>query len=257
MVKTGITMIIFKGKEREDLEYVLNECKKAGYNSIETGILFDIYTIPKIKEIFQKLELEYVAIHSRIETFQDQVSLNELIKNSLEVGVKHLICSGLRKEDELDKYKEAAFLFNKVGEECKKVGITFWYHNHCWEFIPRNRERGIDILEKETDPTVVKFNIDVAWVYIANIFYKSEEPTDLIEKFKDRVGFYHFKDAILQNDRIIWTELGKGEVPLENIYKSLLKYNPGYIIYEQDETQIDVRKAITESREYLRKLGLT
>lgn len=61
---------------------------------------------------------------------------------------------------------------------------------------------------------------------------------------------------MLEGKAITWTELGKGEIDLKSAYKTAAEYNSKYIIYEQDAARISVLQAITESRNYLKALGL-
>jgi len=261
-VKIGIQLIVFGDKERKDLDGVLKDCKKAGYDCIETGFLFDTYSVRQLQETCEKYKLEYAGVHGGFDNFRKEENVNKLIKNTLDVGAKYLICSGVGKGKGLEGFKEAIPIFNQVGKKCKEASLTFCYHNHYFEFEEFDGIKGMDLLGKETDPELVKFNIDVAWVHIGG-----EKPEEFIKKYKDRCGYYHFKDAIIKGKpplttgdavtkAVTWTELSKGDVDLKSAYESAKRYNPEYIIYEQDVTQIPVLQAITESREYLRLLGI-
>ncbi len=251
MISVGIELIVFENRERSDLDGVLRDCSEAGYDSVETGILFDIYPPEKMKETLRKYNLKYAAPHGGFGDFCDEKDVDKHIENTLNAGSAHLICSGVGQGEGLAGFEEAVPVFNRVGKKCKEAGLTFCYHNHAGEFELIDGIKGIDFLGKETDPELVKFNVDVGWVHIGG-----ESPAEFIERYKDRVGFYHFKDAILKGEEITWAELGKGEVPLKEAYESAMKYNLTHIVYEQDRTQIDIKKAITESRQYLRGLGI-
>ena len=251
MISAGIELIVFENRERTDLDGVLSDCKEAGYDSVETGVLFDIYSPERMKESLAKYSLQYAAPHGGFDNFRDEKYADKVIDNTLKAGANFLICSGVGKGEGLDGYREAVLVFNNVGRKCREAGLTFCYHNHASEFELIDGVKGIDVLGKDTDPELVKFNVDVGWVHIGG-----ESPSEFIERYKDRVGFYHFKDAILKGEEIIWAELGKGDVPLKEAYETAMKYGPTHIIYEQDRTQIDIKQAITESREYLKKLGM-
>lgn len=246
--KIGIELIVFANRERKDLDGVFKDCASAGYDCVETGLLFELYSPQQLKETCKKYNLEYAAAHGGFDSFRDETNVDKLIQDTLNAGGSYLICSGVGKGEGLDGFREAASVFNRVGEKCKEAGLIFCYHNHAFEFEEIEGAKGIDLLGKETDPELVKFNIDIAWIHIGG-----ESPAEFIERYKDRCGYYHFKDALVKGkDNIVWTELGKGEVNLKAAYEVALKYNATYIIYEQDVAQIEVMQAITESREYLR-----
>ena len=252
LTKVGIQLIVFANRERKDLEGVLKDCKKAGYDSIETVFLFDTYSPQQLQEACEKYDLEYIATHGGFDDFRKEKNVDKLIKNTLDARAKYLICSGVDKNKGLDGFKEAASIFNQVGKKCKEASLTFCYHNHSFEFEEFDGSKGIHLLGKETDPELVKFNIDVAWVHIGG-----DKPSEFIKRYKDRCGYYHFKDALVKGkNKIIWTELGRGEVDLKDAYETATKYNLEYIVYEQDVTQIPVLQAATESRNYLKSLGI-
>ena len=81
---------------------------------------------------------------------------------------------------------------------------------------------GMEILTAETDPDLVKFNIDVYWVW-----YGKADPADFIAEHADRAGYYHFKDGKRRTDengniRPHFLELGRGEVDLKAAYAAAL-----------------------------------
>ncbi len=260
--KVGIESIVFAGKEREDLDGVLKDCRTAGYECIETGFLFDRYSPEQLQEACERNKLEYTAIHGGFDDFRKDKEMDKLIKDTLAVGAKYLICSGVGKGKGLEGFKEAIPVFNQIGKRCKEASLIFCYHNHFWEFEQFGSIKGIDLLGKETDPELVKFNVDVAWVQVGG-----ERPEEFIKRYKDRCGYYHFKDAIIKGNpplttqdavrkAVTLTELGKGNVDLKSAYETAKKHNLEYIIYEQDVAHIPVLQAITESREHLRLLGI-
>lgn len=249
--KVGIELIVFQGKEKENLNVVLKDCADAKYSCIETGFIFDKYTPLQIKETCAKYNLEYAAGHGGYDVISNQYKLEKIIKNIKDSGGSYIICSGVEPGDSISSYKSSAKVFNRVGKIIKNEGLTFCYHNHHWEFKLMDGIKGIHILGEETDPELVKFNIDVSWVQIGG-----EDPAEFIDRYKDRAEYYHFKDAFIKGEKIIWTELGKGDIKLESAYKTAIKFNPEYIIYEEDVAQIEIKKAIVESRNFLYKLGI-
>ena len=251
MVKVGIELIVFQGREREDLDGVLKDCAEAGYDSVETGFIFDKYRPQQIREVFEKYHLEYAAGHGGYDTIGNEAKLEETIKNIKDAGGSYIICSGVAKGEGSAGYKEAAKVFNKVGKLAEDAGLIFCYHNHSSEFEIVEGKKGIDILGEETDANLVKFNVDTAWVQVGG-----EEPAQFIQRYRDRVGYYHFKDAFIKGKEITWTELGKGDVNLRPAYEMAMRFNPAYFIYEEDVSRIEIKQAIKESREFLKGLGV-
>ena len=266
--KAGIALIVFQGREQNDLDGVLKDCAEAGYSCVETGFIFNRYTPEQIKEVCQRHNLEYAAGHGGYDTISDERKLEKTIKDIKGTGGSYIICSGMSQQREgVEAYKESAGVFNKAGRIAKDAGLIFCYHNHAFEFGRIGRTKGIHILAEETDPDFVKFNIDVSWVQIGR-----ESPADFIRRYRTRAGYYHFKDAIIKGfanlnteadlskpfrmENVTWTELGKGNIQLKEAYQAAIEAGADYIVYEEDISQIEVTQAITDSRKFLKGLGI-
>lgn len=250
LLKVGIQLIVFGKRVREDLDSVLRDCRAAGFVCVEKELMMDTYTASQLRGLCTKHDLEYAAGHGGYENVCDDKAVQQTIRYVKESGGSYIICSGVAPGEGISSYKEAARAFNHAGRMIKDAGLTFCYHNHADEFKEIGGVKGIEVLGEKTDSELVKFNMDIAWVQIAG-----EDPVQFIETYKDRVGYYHFKDAFTRKEKPEWTELGKGDVELKPAYETAVKFNAEYIIYEQDKCLKEVRTAITESRNFLRELG--
>ena len=76
----------------------------------------------------------------------------------------------------LDEAKRTAELANRIGEAAQRAGLQFTYHNHNFEFADQGGGAiGYDVLLKETDPKLVKFQIDCGWMIFAG-----HDPVELL-----------------------------------------------------------------------------
>ena len=267
--KAGIELIVFQGREKEDLDGVVKECSQAGYACIEGGLINEFQSPAHIKDVCQKYNIQYAAGHGGYDTFKDEKKLAETAEKVKEAGGKYIICSGVANGGKtIADYRESARIFNRAGRIAAEFNLIFCYHNHAFEFVLLDKNtKGIHVLSEETDPSLVKFNIDVAWVQIGG-----ESPAEFIRRYRERAGYYHFKDAIIKGftdltteadlskpfdmANVTWTELGKGNIKLASAYNAAVEAGADYIIYEEDIAQIDVRQAIVDSRRFLRELGI-
>src|SRR5260370_23356407 len=72
------------------------------------------------------------------------------------------------------------------------IGLQFSYHNHNMEF--RKWPDGAttyDILMSETDPALVKIEIDCGWADLGG-----HPPIELFKKYSGRVRLLHIKDFV-------------------------------------------------------------
>lgn len=100
-------------------------------------------------------------------------------------GLLRRLVSQMTAED----WKLNADFLNQKATLLKKEGIKVGYHNHNFEFLPLGSTNGQEILLKETDPSLVTFEIDVGWVSAAG-----HDPIALMASHKGRFTMMHVKD---------------------------------------------------------------
>jgi sugar phosphate isomerase/epimerase len=104
----------------------------------------------------------------------------ELVDEAAEGGLPYLVCAYTPTET-IDDIKNSIEVLNKTGETCKKVGITFAYHNHDFEFKQVDGKIPYDMLLSETNPEFVKMELDIAWATKAGV-----DPVELFKKHPGR-----------------------------------------------------------------------
>jgi sugar phosphate isomerase/epimerase len=148
----------------------------------------------------------------------------------------------------LDKFKIAAERLNIVGAQVKKAGLEVAYHNHDFEFIEQNGQIGYDIILKETDPALVKLQMDLYW-----IAYGSKlSPHEWFERAPGRFVMWHVKDLHKVNRG--YTELGNGTIDFTKIFPdaklSGLKH---YFVEQGGNFTKDPIQSITDGAAYMKR----
>jgi sugar phosphate isomerase/epimerase len=138
-----------------------------------------------------------------------------------------------------DDFKRMAAQANEIGESAKKRELEFAYHNHNVEF--RKLEgggTGYEILLKETDPALVKLEVDAGWMAAGGA-----DPAAVISANADRVKLMHFKDFSTVTPAINElgpaagghiVDLGTGVAPLKAAYEAARKAGVEYFIVDHD-----------------------
>jgi sugar phosphate isomerase/epimerase len=78
---------------------------------------------------------------------------------------------------------------NRVGREYREQGLTFGYHNHHIEFMRVDGVVPYDYLMSNTDPSLVKIELDVGWLATAGL-----DPVAYLRRHAGRVIACHLKD---------------------------------------------------------------
>ena len=138
-----------------------------------------------------------------------------------------------------DDFKRMATMANEIGESAKKRGLELAYHNHNVEFRKlQDGKTGYEILLKETDPALVKLEVDAGWVAAGGA-----DPAALIAANAERVKLIHFKDFSTVTPPINElgpaagghiVDLGTGVAPLKAAYEAARKAGTEYFIVDHD-----------------------
>ena len=90
----------------------------------------------------------------------------------------------------LDDFKRIAERANRIGEEAKKAGVQFAYHNHTHEFRDLGAGKtGYAVLLAETDPALVQMEGDCGWMVTAGA-----NPVEFFQRYPKRYRVIHIKD---------------------------------------------------------------
>lgn len=129
------------------------------------------------------------SLHTDIDTLQKNTA--PLLDAANLVGAKYVVLPSIPDEyrQTLDDYKKTAAIFNQIGENAKKQGIRFAYHNHGYGLQKKNGSMPIDIIFDETDPSLVYFEMDLYWTVAGGV-----DPVELLTKHKGRYKMMHVKD---------------------------------------------------------------
>lgn len=152
-----------------------------------------------------------------------------------------------------DHWKRTANLLNERAAALKPFGIRLGYHNHNMEFAPLDGGvTGWDILQKETDPALVNFELDLGWTAAAG-----HDPAAELAKLKGRVQAVHVKDikATTKTNFVMGqdpTEVGSGKLEWARILPAAQAAGVEHFYVEQEPPfTMDRLAAVTRSHGFL------
>lgn len=148
----------------------------------------------------------------------------------------------------LDKFKLLAERLNVIGEQIKNGGLILAYHNHDFEFIEHNGQIGYDIIMRDTDPGLVKLQIDLYW----SVRSSKRTPHELFKLQPGRFVMWHIKDMDKKNHD--YTELGNGSIDYTQIVPDTSLAGMEYYFVEQGGNfATNPFASITDSARYVKK----
>ena len=250
----GLQLYTVRRQMAKDPEETLKKVAEIGYEEVET----DAPSIPKLAPILKRTGLTAPSAHFNFG--QVKAVWEEEVKHAKAQGIKYMVISFIDPPDRksLEDYKTIAKLFNKAGQQCQRAGIQFCYHNHNFEFIEFGGGIGYDVLLKETDPKLVKFQLDCFWMTHAG-----HDPVEYMQKYPGRFPILHIKDlkkgipsstSFSNPMGIPFTEVGRGVIDWKRIFVAAKKGGLERYFVEQDEGDIPAFEAIKISYDYLHNL---
>ncbi len=256
----GIQLYTLRKQLAADPLGTLKQVAAAGYKQVE------LYGFPNADPLIQGAKEAGLEINSS--HFEWDTAINpkdaefsdflKILDKAKILGLSHLVIPYLKDENRgsLDAYKKVAENANKAAVLSKQAGIQLAYHNHNFEFEPKEGGKsGYDIFMEEFSEDM-QFEIDVFWVKAAGV-----EPVMLIQKLKGRVSQLHLKDlkegiaspsyGSMSDDA--FKELGNGIIPMEPIMIAAEAAGVKHCHVEQDQSP-DAIASIKQSIAYIQKL---
>jgi sugar phosphate isomerase/epimerase len=156
----------------------------------------------------------------------------------------------------LDEAKRTAELANRIGDSAHRAGLQFTYHNHNFEFADTGGGAiGYDLLLRETDPQLVKFEIDCGWMIFAG-----HDPVAYFKKYPHRFPMLHIKDFLppAGNGSMRGAELGRGAVDYKPIFAAAAAAGLQHYFVEQEGpfARMSPLEAAQVDYDYLRAIGM-
>ncbi|EMI21859.1 Xylose isomerase domain-containing protein TIM barrel [Rhodopirellula maiorica SM1] len=256
----GIQLYTLRNQINDDVAGTLKAVADAGYKQVEP------YGFPNAKPMINAARDNGLAIHSSHFEWDSVVNPDDkgvppfakILEQANDAGLSHLVVPYLAEKNRttLDDYKLTADRCNKAAEEAQSAGIQLAYHNHAFEFEPKQGGRyGYEVLMDEFSDQM-KFEIDIFWVQLAG-----HDPAKLIRNLKGRVSQLHLKDLSQQTPvptyngvaHEAFEEIGDGVIPMEPIFAAAAAAGVVHCHVEQDQSP-DPLASIRQSMTYLKKM---
>ena len=261
----GLQLYSVKDVIEKDLRGTLEQLGKIGYTEIESypgekGHYFGME--PKeFAKMASDLGLNLVSSHfgsgsregSKDNDWHRATMVHhfeQLADKAAQTGQKYITCSSLSESlrKTPDDLKRTAELFNQTGETARKAGLQFAYHNHDFEFNQVGDVMMYDFLLANTDPDLVKYELDLFWVVAAG-----KDPVAYLEKHPNRFPLCHVKDMDKQ-DKSKNTEVGSGSIDYPKVLKAAKDNGMKHYLVEQESFTRPSIESMRINYNYLSKL---
>ena len=243
----GIQLYTVRKEMLADPTGTLKQLAKIGFKELESarsdkGNYYGLQ--PKeIRKITEDLGMKLRSGHIHVDN-----DWKKSLEEATLTGQQYIISAVLPSPGQtVDHYKQSAEAFNKLGEECKKAGLHFGYHNHDSEFDSENGQVLYDVLLKYTDPALVTMEMDLGWVVAAG-----HDPFLYFKQHPGRFPLWHLKDMDKVQRRSV--EFGTGKVDLKGLLQHAKQAGMKHFFLEQEEYAHSAFESIQIDYDYLAHL---
>ncbi len=189
----------------------LQEVAAIGYREVEYGGGgYDTMDHAALRATMDRVGLVAPAIHVGYEALE--ADLDQAVGMARALGADTIIVPYMDEAHRTAPGWTAALAnFNRWAGQLQSAGLGFAYHNHDWEFTEKPGGRSLfDRLVAETDPALVKVELDLFWTVAAG-----EDTKAIIRRLPGRIYAYHVKDRTADGEM---TSIGKGTIDFADIF---------------------------------------
>jgi sugar phosphate isomerase/epimerase len=253
MAKIPVAVQLYSVRDltAKDFAGTVKEIARIGYAGVELAGFGNLKTPQEAKKALDDAGLKVCGNHVGFESLES--NLNAVLDGNEILGNKMIVCPSLPEARRKDAagWKQVAASLNNIGAACQKRGFELAYHNHAFEFARFEGQTGMDILFGNTDPNLVKAELDLFWVKFADV-----DPAAYTKQLGKRVALLHMKDMAAGAEKK-FAPVGTGIVDFRAVLTAAAQLPIKAYIVEQDNTYGQPpMQAVATSFANLKKLGV-
>ena len=189
-IPVGLEMYSVRNALKQDPEGTVRAVARAGYAGLEFYAPYFDWTEAETKQmrrLLDELGIRCFSTHNSASYFSAE-NLPKARDMNLILGSKYVVMASSQPKPGLDGWKEVADTLNAAAEQLAPAGLKVGYHNHQPEFTLVEGRRPIEILAKNTQPSVM-LQLDVGTCLEAG-----GDPGAWIRANPGRIRSLHLKD---------------------------------------------------------------
>ena len=189
-IPVGLELYSVRKELQRDPQATVRAVAKMGYQCVEFYAPYFEWSEDETKQMRKLLDDLGIRCFS---THNDSSSMNaenlaRAREKNLILGCKYMVMASSKPGPGLDGWKTVADALNSADEQLEKSGLHAGYHNHELEFTPIENKRPIEVLAKNTKPSIM-LQLDVGTCLKAG-----SDPVAWIRANPGRIRSLHLKE---------------------------------------------------------------
>jgi sugar phosphate isomerase/epimerase len=215
-IPVGLELYSVRDALKQDPEGTLRAVAQMGYQAVEFYAPYFEWTETQAKETRKLLDdvgMRCYSTHNNAD-YLDPKRINRARDLNLILGSKYVVLAWSDPKTGVDGWKAIADKLNAAAETLEPSGLKPGYHNHQAEWVPVCGQRPIEIIAKNTKPSVM-LQLDVGTCLEAGA-----DPIAWIRANPGRIRSIHCKDWSPDPGIGYKTLFGEGKADWKGIFQA-------------------------------------
>jgi sugar phosphate isomerase/epimerase len=213
-IPIGLELYSVRDELKKDPEGTVRAIAQMGYQCVEFYSPYFDWTEPQAKsmrKLLDDLGIHCYSTHNSEEYFsKDKISKARDL--NLTLGTKYMVMASSSPKPGIDGWKAIADELNSAADFLAPAGLKTGYHNHQPEFKTEDGVRPIEVLAKNTKPTVM-LQLDVG-----TCLNSGGDPVAWIRSNPGRIHSIHLKDWSSDPAKGYQVLFGEGDAKWKEIF---------------------------------------
>jgi sugar phosphate isomerase/epimerase len=235
-IPTGLELYSVREGLKKDPEGTVRAVAQMGYQGVEFYAPYFDWSEAQAKQmrkLLDELGIRCFSTHND-SPFLSPEKIGRTRDLNLILGSKYVVLAWSDPKPGLDGWKAIADDLNAAADQLEPSGLKAGYHNHQLEFTPVENQRPIEILAKNTKPSVM-LQLDVGTCVEAG-----SDPVAWIRANPGRIRSLHLKDWSPEPAKGYTVLFGEGAAPWKSIFEAAESAGGvEYYLIEQEGSRFD------------------
>ena len=213
-VPIGLELYSVRDELQKDTEGTVRAVAQMGYQCVEFYSPYFDWTEPQarsMRKLLDDLGIHCYSTHNSEEYFsKDKISKARDL--NLTLGTKYMVMASSNPKPGIDGWKAIADELNSAADFLAPAGLKTAYHNHQPEFKTEDGVRPIEVLAKNTKPSVM-LQLDVG-----TCLNSGGDPVAWIRSNPGRIRSIHLKDWSSDPAKGYQVLFGEGDAKWKEIF---------------------------------------
>src|ERR1700687_3669924 len=213
-IPVGLELYSVRNELKKDPEAIVRVVAQMGYKGVEFYAPYFEWTesqTRQMRKLLDDLGIRCFSTHNDSSSLSKE-KIGRARDMNLILGSKYVVMASAGPKPGPDGWKGVADVLNLAGDQLESSGLKAGYHNHQREFIPVENQRPIEILAKNTKPSIM-LPLDVGTCLEAG-----SDPVAWIRANPGRIRSVHCKDWSPEPGKGYTVLFGEGSADWKKIF---------------------------------------